>query len=95
MKTRFILLIVLFAVQQTESAPFGSQQSNGIIRNRSNTQIGRIDADGVVRNSSNTQIGKIEADGVLRNSSNAQIGSAKGIRREWAAVVFFFFDFDF
>lgn len=43
-----------------------------------------------VRNASNATIGKIESNGTVRNSSNATIGYARGIKKEWAAVFFFF-----
>ena len=43
-----------------------------------------------VRNSSYSAIGHIDSDGTIRNSSYSTIGHAKGIKREWAAVWFFF-----
>jgi hypothetical protein len=43
-----------------------------------------------LRNSSNSFIGKIESDGTVRNSSNSCIGYAKGVKKEWAAIYFFF-----
>jgi hypothetical protein len=78
------------AIRDRRNAQIGKIDSDGIIRDRSNAQIGKVDSNGVVRDRSNAQIGKIDADGVVRDRSNAQIGSAKGIKREWAAVVFFF-----
>jgi len=35
-------------------------------------------------------IGKIENDGTIRNASNTSIGRADGVKKEWAAVLFFF-----
>jgi hypothetical protein len=38
-----------------------------------------------------THIGSVQSGGIIRDRSNTQIGSAKGIKREWAVAVFFFF----
>lgn len=60
------------------------------VRNASNATIGKIESNGTVRNGSNAMIGRVESDGTVRNSSNATIGYARGIKKEWAAVFFFF-----
>ena len=78
-------------IRNKNNSQVGRICSDGVIRNSNNSQIGKIESDGVVRNSNNSQIGKVESDGTVRDRNNAQIGSAKGIRREWAAVAFFFF----
>jgi len=44
-----------------------------------------------VRNSSGSKIGSIDKDGTLRNDSGSKIGSASGIKKEWAAVTYFFY----
>ena len=61
------------------------------LRNSSGSQTGKIESDGTVRNSSGSRIGKVESDGTLRNASGSRIGSAKGVKKEWAAVTFFFY----
>ncbi|WP_410493409.1 5-fold beta-flower protein [Chryseobacterium sp. StRB126] len=38
--------------------------------------------------------GNIKDDGTVENSSLSTIGYAKGIKKEWAAVVYFFFKLD-
>ena len=43
-----------------------------------------------VYDGSNRSIGKVESNGTVRDGSNRQIGQAKGVKREWAAVFFFF-----
>ena len=45
-----------------------------------------------VRDGNNSKIGKIESDGTVRNRNNSSIGRASGVKKEWAAVAFFFFD---
>jgi len=47
-----------------------------------------------VRNSSYSTIGYISDEGTVRNSSHSIIGYAKGVKKEWAAVLFFFFIFN-
>ena len=69
----------------------GKIESDGTVRNDSGTKIGKIESDGTIRNSSGTKIGKIESDGTIRNASGTKIGSASGVRKEWAAVTFFFY----
>ena len=61
-----------------------SSMQDGVIRDRSNTQIGKIESDGIIRDRSNSQIGKIESDGTIRNRNNAQIGKVQsdGIVRD-------------
>ena len=50
--------------------------------------------NGCVQNSSYTTIGYIKDDGTVKNSNHSTIGYAKGIKKEWAAVTFFFFRFN-
>lgn len=70
----------------------GSISSDGVIRNKSNSQVGKIESNGTIRDRNNAQIGKIESDGTVRNKNNSSIGRASGVKKEWAAVAFFFFD---
>jgi hypothetical protein len=53
-----------------------------------------VKSDGTVQNSSYSTIGHIKSDGTVQNSSYSTIGYAKGIKKEWAAVAFFFFKFN-
>lgn len=77
-------------VRNASNATIGKIESNGTVRNSSNAMIGRIESNGTVRNASNATIGRVDSDGTVRNSSNATIGYARGIKKEWAAVFFFF-----
>lgn len=77
-------------VRNSSYSMVGKIDSDGTIRNSSYSMIGKVDSDGTVRNSSYSMIGKIDDDGTVRNSSYSTIGTAKGIKREWAAVWFFF-----
>ena len=82
-------------VRNSSYSSIGHIDSDGTIRNSSYSTIGHIDSDGTIRNSSYSTIGHIDSDGTIRNSSYSSystIGHAKGIKREWAAV-WFFFDF--
>ncbi|MDO4790353.1 MAG: hypothetical protein Q3998_05250 [Porphyromonas sp.] len=71
----------------------GKIESDGTVRNRNGSSIGKINSDGTVRGDGNKYLGKIESDGTVRNSNNASIGRASGVKKEWAAVAFFFFSF--
>jgi len=64
------------------------------IENSSGSTVGKVTSDGTVENSSGSTIGKITDDGSVENSSGSTIGRASGVRKEWAAVVFFFFHFN-
>ena len=45
---------------------------------------------GDLRDASNASLGRIDNDGSVRNASNASIGRAQGVKKEWAAVFYFF-----
>ena len=79
-------------IRNSSYSTIGHMDNDGTIRNSSYSTIGHVDKDGTVRNSSYSTIGHIDSDGTVRNSSYSTIGHAKGIKREWAAV-WFFFDF--
>jgi len=55
--------------------------------------MGYVKEDGTVQNSSYSTLGYVKEDGTVQNSSYSTIGYAKGIKKEWAAVAFFFFSF--
>ena len=63
------------------------------IQGGSYNTTGYIKPDGTIQNSSYSRVGYIKPDGTIQNSSYSTIGYAKGIKREWAAVFYFFFRF--
>src|ERR1035437_5124224 len=100
--TRLILAAMLFLgmaamhaqdLRSSSGSSTGKIDSDGTIRNSSGSSVGKIDSDGTIKNSSGSSIGKIDSDGTVRNSSGSSIGSAGGVKKTWAAVVFFFFSF--
>ena len=52
--------------------------------------VGKVDRDGTVRDRSGNSIGKVDSDGTIRNKSGNSVGRASGVKKEWAAVLFFF-----
>ncbi|NML22607.1 hypothetical protein HHL16_17120 [Pseudoflavitalea sp. G-6-1-2] len=66
---------------------------NGTIKNKSYATIGYIKDDGSIKNSSYSTIGYVKKDGTVKNSSYSTIGYVSGVPKEWAAVIFFFFQF--
>ena len=103
MKRSFLFILVFAAltiiapniahsqdVRNSSYSMIGKIDSDGTVRNSSYSMIGKVESDGTVRNSSYSMIGKIDNDGTVRNSSYSTIGTAKGIKREWAAIWFFF-----
>jgi 5-fold beta-flower domain-containing protein len=81
-------------IRNSSGSSKGKIDSDGTIRNSSGSSIGKIDSDGTIRNSSGSSIGKLDSDGTVRNSSGSSIGSANRVKKSWAAVVFFFFQFN-
>ena len=65
----------------------GKIDSDGTIR-KSGSSIGKVERDGTVR-INGSSVGKVEDDGTIRKNGSS-IGSAKGVRKEYAAVIFFF-----
>lgn len=55
------------------------------------SRIGKIESDGDIY-LNGSRIGEVEEDGDIYYKGS-RIGQAKGVKREWAAAVFFFFDF--
>lgn len=84
-KLFFFLSISLFVVL------FANASYAQDLRNASGSKTGKIESDGTVRNQSGSKIGKIESDGTIRNASGSKVGSAKGVKKQWAAVTFFFY----
>ena len=77
-------------IRNSMNSKIGKIESDGTIRNSNNSKIGKIESDGTIRNSNNSTVGKVEKDGTVRNSMNSTLGSARGVKREHAAVFFFF-----
>lgn len=63
------------------------------IQNSSRSATGYIKSDGTIQNSSRSTIGYIKDNGTVQNSSRSTIGYAQGVKKEWAAVNYFFFEF--
>jgi hypothetical protein len=83
MKTRLILaLIASLHGAHAQTIESGSHSTTGYVK-----------PDGTIKNSSHSTTGYIRKDGRIENASHSTIGYAKGVPRESAAVVFFFFKF--
>lgn len=90
-----LLTVGMYAQSITNSShsTTGYIKSDGTIENSSHSTVGYVKSDGTVENSSHSTIGYVKSDGTVENSSHSTIGHASGVKKEWAAVVFFFFDF--
>ena len=75
MKTlfRFLLLAIMFDVQSSMVNDIHAQT----VRDRYNSQIGKVEKDGIIRDRYNSQIGKVERDGTVRDRYNSQIGKVE------------------
>ena len=82
-------------IQNSSRSTIGYIKSDGTIQNSSRSTVGYVKSDGTVQNSSRSTIGYIKDDGTVQNSSRSTIGYAKDVKKEWAAVAFFFFSFWF
>ena len=67
---------------------------NGTIQDSSYRTVGYVKDNGTVQNSSYRTLGYIKDNGTVQNSSYSTLGYARGVKKEWAAVVFFFFKFN-
>ena len=99
MKRLFFTFVVLFAavtfcfgqtVRDGSNRSIGTIESNGTVRDGMNRSIGKVESDGTVRDGMNRSIGRVESDGTVRDGMNRSIGSARGVKRTYAAVFFFF-----
>ena len=77
-------------VRDGSNRSIGTIESNGTVRDGMNRSVGKIESDGTIRDGMNRSIGKVESDGTVRDSMNRSIGSARGVKRTYAAVFFFF-----
>ena len=107
MKTlfRFLLLAIMFDVQSSMVNDIHAQT----VRDRYNSQVGKIESDGTVRDRNNAYIGRIESDGTVRNRNGSYLGRVEsdGTVRDRSnrtlgtargvpqrhAALYFFFDF--
>jgi hypothetical protein len=80
-------------IENSSHSTKGYIKNDGTIENSSHSTIGYIKSDGTIENSSHSTVGYVKKDGTVENSSHSTIGHADGVKREWAAVVFFFFKF--
>ena len=85
MARRFGILIGVLLLGQTALAQ--------TIESSSRSTRGYIHPDGTIEDSSRSTRGYIRSDGTIENASRSTIGYARGIKREWAAVAFFFIKF--
>ena len=81
-------------IENSSYSTTGYIKPDGTIQNSSYSTVGYFKKDGTVQNSSYSTIGYVKEDGTVQNSSYSTIGYAKDVKREWAAVVFFFFKFN-
>jgi len=80
-------------IENSSHSTIGYIKSDGTIENSSHSTVGYVKSDGTVENSSHSTIGYVKSDGTVENSSHSSIGYASGVKKEWAAVCFFFFKF--
>lgn len=103
-KMKKLLLIIMMlcsfgfvnaqTIQSSNFSITGYIKSDGTIQNSSYSTVGYVNSDGKVQNSRYSTIGYIKDDGKVQNSSYSTIGYAKGVKKQWAAVAFFFFKFN-
>jgi hypothetical protein len=72
----------------------GKIESDGTIKNSMQIPVGKVEDDGTVCGQSITAIGKVENDGTICDGNMVIIGRLANVEKTWAAVPFFFFDFD-
>ena len=70
----------------------GYLMPNGNVLNESKILVGYIEADGTVKNEENVKLGKVLDDGTVLDKKNRTIYTAPEIKKEWLAVVCFFFE---
>lgn len=81
-------------IQNSSYRTIGYIKSNGTIQNSSYSTVGYVKKNGTVQDSSYRTLGYIKDNGTVQNSNYSTLGYAKGVKKEWAAVVFFFFKFE-
>lgn len=64
---------------------------DGKVQDNSYRTVGYIDKNGKVQDNSYRTLGYIDSNGKVQDNSYKTLGYASGVKREWVAVVFFFF----
>ena len=70
---KLLLLAIMFNAQ---CSMFNVAQAQ-TVRDRYNSQIGKVESNGVIRDRYNSQIGKVESNGVIRDRYNSQVGKVE------------------
>ena len=78
-------------IENSYNTLLGSLKKNGTVLDDRFAPVGYIKKDGSVQDSRYSTIGYVTKDGTVENSHHVAIGYAKGIKMEWAALIFFFF----
>ena len=81
-------------IQDNHYKTIGYIKDDGTIQNNNYSTIGYIKPNGTVQNSSYQTLGYIKENGTVQDQSYKTIGYANGIKKEWAAVYYFFFQFN-
>ena len=64
---------------------------DGKVQDNYHQTLGYINDDGRVQGSNYMTIGYIKDNGTVQDAASQTIGYAKGVKKEWAAIAFFFF----
>lgn len=92
--TALPVILKMMELENSSHSTIGYIKDDGTIENSSHSTVGYFKKDGTVENSSHSTIGYVKNDGTVENSSHSTIGYASGVKREWVAVVYFFFRFN-
>jgi len=65
--------------------------NDGKVQDNYHQTLGYINEDGRVQGSNYMTIGYITDGGTVQDAGSQTIGYAKGVKKEWAAIAFFFF----
>ncbi len=81
-------------IQNRNYSTIGYIKSDGTIQNHHYATVGYVKSDGRVQDRYYSTLGYVKDDGCVQNQNYQTLGYARGVRKEWAAVVFFFFVFE-
>ena len=81
-------------IQNRNYSTIGYIKSDGTIQNNNYSTVGYVKSDGRVQDRNYSTLGYVKDDGRVQNQNYQTLGYARGVRKEWAAVVFFFFEFE-
>jgi hypothetical protein len=79
-------------IQNSGHFVIGYLLPSGDILDDSTKLIGYIEKDGTVRNGDGAKLGQVLDDGTVIDNKNRTLVKAPEIKREWLAVVYFFFE---